>query len=253
MRETKSRGQASFEYILTALVIGVTIIPAAYLFYQYSSSAGDQIDKTQMDKLGRDLASTAEKVYLQGAPSRMTLEARMPKGVANVSIIGGWNKQNQMILITAGSTNGAPQTEYPYPVSVNINGTFNLSLYEQTVGAGIKKINVEAYEIRPNLKGEVASFVLINFGGRCPRSSTYDFDGGGLGQTDYNFLFLTCKGKTRPSKFWEEGWFPSVTAAANYKFCMNSDYNGDCRVDKTDTDLWCDKTGYSPPGLPCKI
>ncbi len=239
----RKEGQASFEYILVAAVIGLTVLPAAYLFYRYSFSTADQIDKAQMDKLGRDLAATAEKIYYQGAPSRTELEARMPKGILNVSIIGEWGKQNQMLILRAKSAEG-PDTDYPYPVKVNVNGTFNASLYDATVGAGIKKINVEAYETPPGPQGATTSFVFINFGGRCPLSVTYDFDHDGADNDDLNF-FDGCRNSpmlnARPSGVWRRGWFDSTTGVG-YQACVNADYDGDCDVDDSDLAAFCAQT-----------
>jgi len=230
----KRKGQTSFEYILVAAVIGITVLPAAYLFYKYSFSTADQIDKAQLDQLGRDIASTAEKIYYQGAPSRTELEARMPKGIQNVSILGGWGKGQELVFTSWSSE--YPVTDFPYPIKVNVNGTFNGSLYPLSTGAGIKKINIEAYDTQPGANGQATSFVYINFGGRCPVSTNYDPNGDGyFTGIDYSW-FIACYKKSRPSKAWQSGWFDGG-------ICMNADYNGDCIVDNTDQTLFCTKTG----------
>lgn len=246
----KRKGQASFEYILVAAVIGMTILPAAYLFYSYSSSTADELDKAQLDQLGRDITATAEKIYFQGAPSRTELESRLPKGIQNISIIGDWGSQNQELIFQSWSTQ-TPDMEFPYPAKVNINGTFNGSLYGISVGAGIKKISIEAYETPPSTNGEVTSFVYINFGGRCPRSTVYDFNTNGVFDIA-DWLFIEqCKTdqpgrpNNRPSKTWRSGWFDNTGFAMGnpYAVCMNTDYDGDCDVDDTDRANFCAKSG----------
>ena len=250
------KGQAAFEYMLVALVIGAMILPAAYLFFRYSQSSADQIDKAQLDQLGRNIVATAERVYFQGPPSRTELEARMPQNVLNVSVIGNWNTGTQELVMIVGGPNGV--AEFPYPSKVNINGSFNGSLNEITVGAGIKKVEIEAYETPPDSSGGTTSFVNINFGGRCPPSVTYDFDTNGVFDGNDALFFNQCycnsagRPKYRPSKTWQSGWFDNTGFALGNQFavCMNADYNGDCIVDDTDRTQFCTATGLCGPP-PC--
>ena len=252
-KRKEAKGQASFEYILTAAVIGIMILPAAYLFYSYSQNSGDQIDKAQLDRLGRDIISTSERVYYQGAPSRVELEARMPKNVVNMTVIGDWNTGTQELIISALGTDGVI-TDYPYPSSVNINGSFNASLRAISVSAGIKKINIEAYNTPTDANGATTSFVNINFGGRCPRSIAYHYntnseadslDASKIFWTDpifFNQCYCNAGGirpKYRPSQIWQGGWFEKYSGGYAFRQCMNADYNGDCVVDDADWAIYC--------------
>lgn len=240
------KGQAAFEYILVAAVIGIMIIPAAYLFFSYSHSSADQIDKAQLDQLGRNIVAEAEKVYYQGPPSRTELEARMPPNVLNISIIGDWNTGTQELLIKSGGPNGV--SEFTYPSKVNIKGSFNGSMRDISVGAGIKKIEIEAYETSGG-----TSFVNVNFGGRCPPSVVYDFNTDGQFTAAIDGLFfLNCYCNTegypkyRPSKTWQSGWLDNIGLVYGgnpYAVCVNADYNGDCAVDNTDRAQFCSGTG----------
>ena len=242
------RGQAAVEYMLIVVVIGVMILPAAYLFYRYSQSSAEQIDKAQLDKLGREIVTTAEKVYYQGPPSRTELEARMPKGVINFSVRGDWGTGAQMLMIQAITEQTI--TDFPYPSKVNIKGSFNASLNELTIGAGIKKIDIEAYETPEDPNGRTTTFVHINFGGRCPRSTVYDFNTDGLiNSVDIVFIYRCNSNmagwpKYRPSKTWISGWFDNtgVLGGNQYAVCMNGDYDGDCDVDDTDVATFCAQT-----------
>ncbi len=253
----KGKGQAAFEYMLVAAVIGVMIIPAAYLFFRYSHSSADQIDKAQLDKLGRDMVASAERVYFQGPPSRTELEARMPKGVLNLSVIGDWGSGSQQLLIRAVTADTV--TDFPYPSEVNINGSFNGSLRDITIGAGIKKISIEAYETQPDSSGGTTSFVHMNFGGRCPVSGTFDFNTNGVYELAIDGLFFAdcCANaagfpKFRPSKTWQRGWFDGTGFAGGnpYAACMNTDYNGDCVVDDADRAQFCTVTGLLCAPIP---
>lgn len=247
--KVQKRGQAAFEYMLIALVIGVMILPAAYLFFRYSSGTAEQLDQAQLDRLGRDVVAAAEKIYYEGSPSRTEIEARMPKGVLNVSIIGDWNSGAQLLLIRARSMDTI--TDFPYPSKININGSFNGSLAEVTTGAGIKKITVEAYDV-PGPGGKITSFAHINFGGRCPASTYHDYaSGGGYTAEDHSFIMGCCanlpgRPKYRPSVTWQSGWFNMVPPITDsFMVCMNADLDGDCDVDAADYLAWCAFTGYA--------
>ncbi|MBI3036444.1 hypothetical protein HYY73_01630 [Candidatus Woesearchaeota archaeon] len=245
----KRKGQAAFEYMLIALVIGIMILPAAYLFYRYSSSSAEQIDQAQLDKLGREIASTAQQIYFQGSPSRTELEGRMPKNVLNISIVGDWNSRAQQLIMLAKS--GDSVADFSYPISVNVNGSFNGSLSEISLSQGIKRITLEAYETNAN--GGVTPFVHINFGGRCPTSVVYDFNTNGVYEPAIDGMFFAscCVNaagfpKFRPSKTWQRGWFDGTGYAGGnpYAVCMNADYDGDCDVDDSDRAQYCTTTGF---------
>ena len=254
-KRKKEKAQASFEYILTAAIVGMVILPAAYLFYRHSKSAADEIDKAQLDRLGREIISTAEKVYFQGAPSRTTLEAMMPTVVQNISIAGNVGSGAQMLLIRAATQSVV--TDFPFPTRVNIRGSFDGSLHDVTVSPGVKKINIESYELG-GPGGQTTSFAFINAGGRCPASSTYDFNTDrAYTVTDVQFFTLcycNCAGfpKYRPSKSWISGWFDSTGYAGGNVFaaCMNADYNGDCIVDDSDVAPFCAAKGFYCGSLP---
>ena len=185
----------------------------------------------------------------------------MPRGVQNLSIIGDSGSGTQMLLIKT-ITQGMV-TDFPYPSRVNINGSFNGSLRDVTVSQGIKQINIEAYEAPGGPGGQTTSFVLINFGGRCPGSATYDFNTDGINNALDATFFLNCYcncvgyPKYRPSKSWARGWFDNTGALGGnqYAVCMNADYNGDCIVDGSDVAPFCAATTFyclsPPPCAPC--
>ena len=172
----------------------------------------------------------------------------MPKSVQNLSIIGDWGTGTQLLLITATSGNGL--TDFPYHSRVNINGSFNSSPYALTASPGLKHINIEAYEVPSTTGGETTSFVYLNFGGRCPRSETYDFNTDGvIDAFDEAFIdecfddppLTPSTPKYRPSKIWQDGWFNNAGpffVGENYA-CMNADYDGDCQVHTNDITQFC--------------
>ena len=250
------KGQAALEYMLVVGVIGIMILPAAYMFFRYSQGSAQQIDAAQLDKLGRELVSTAERVYYQGAPSRTVLEARMPQGVEDIQFIGEWGTGSQMLIIKARS--GEVDTEFPYPSLVNINGSFNASMNQPSRGAGIKKISIEAYETPTGANGQSTPFVHVNFGGRCPPSVVHDFDTSGAYDASDGAFFSGCctnsagHPKFRPSRTWQGGWVNTTGDFSGnpYASCINADYDGDCDVDEADRQQFCTATGLQCAPIP---
>lgn len=259
----ENRGQASTEYAMVALLIGTLMVPAVYFFYSYSQSSAAEIDHAQIDRLGRSIIAAAETAYYQGPPSRTELEARMPQGVINISVRGDWNSGTQALLITARAPGGS-LADFEYYSKTNLNGSFNRTLREITTSPGIKKVTIEAYEV-PGPGGQATSFTHINFGGRCPRSTIYDYDQNGA-INDFekthaeNCLCNRARSpSSRPSKTWRQGWFnhyswvgPFGTGSESneYTVCMNVDYDANCVVDMADWALACTAVGgffCSPP------
>ncbi|MBI2143864.1 hypothetical protein HYU17_01780 [Candidatus Woesearchaeota archaeon] len=245
----RRKGQAALEYAMIATVVGVLLLPAIYLFLHSSKESLEGIDHSQLDKLGRDMVATAEKVYYMGPPSRILMEPRMPDNVLNISIQKLQNGINILLFnVTSSIARGVQTFAYDSPVS--INGTFTAALENRSISAGLKEINIEAYE-QPTAGGGVIPFAYINFGGRCPRSTTYDFNNDGEYQAavDGSF-FAQCycdvagSPKYRPSKTWQSGWFDLIAVGGNpFMVCANADYDADCDVDDQDASTFCTTTG----------
>lgn len=251
--KSREQGQASTEYLMITGFVLMLIMLAIYLIYNYAQHSSENIDKAQLDRLGREIVSTAEKVYYMGSPSRMLLEARMPKNVRNVSVIQNWPVGlNVLIFNISIAESGTVQT-FAYSSAVNINGTFTAAMGERSISPGIKEINVEAYE-----SGEL-TFAFINFGGRCPLSVTFDFNTDGVADASDASFFSDCYcnipgyPKFRPQKTWRQGWFDnSGDFGGNaYAVCMNADYNADCMIDDEDRAQFCAATGLSCDPIIC--
>lgn len=257
MKKGKRRGQAALEYAMVVTVVGVLLLPAVYLFFHYAKGSTEQIDQAQLDKLGRDIVATAEKVYYLGPPSRILIETRMPDKVLNISI-QKYMPTGINVLIFNVTVTGVGVQSFAYDSRVNINGTFGGALAERSVSPGIQQINIEAYE-QPLPDGSVIPFAHINFGGRCPRSTTYDYNTDGSFTVGDGLFFVQCycnsagRQKYRPSKTWQSGWFDNTGFASGnpYAVCMNADYDADCDVDNDDRVQFCSVTGFACSPITC--
>ena len=82
----QKKGQASFEY-LSIFGIGLALIGiVGGLFFVYTYNAKESLDFQQIDKIGSDVITNAEKIYFLGTGNRLTLKYTFPEGIENLSI-----------------------------------------------------------------------------------------------------------------------------------------------------------------------
>ncbi len=134
------KAQVSIEYIMVALIIAALVIPTAYLVLTFSKSSEREIKGSQINKIGNDMVKTAEKVYYQGYPSRITIDAAFPSGITNVTISKDWDlRQNEVVFKTYIDSKSA---EFSFPSKVNIAGYFPPESFSE----GQKSIRIEAID-----------------------------------------------------------------------------------------------------------
>lgn len=81
------RAQVSLEYLLVIGIAFVIIVPATYLFFNFSLESGEEIDFFNLEETGRTIVDTAETLYYTGIGSKTTLRVTIPDDLDNVSII----------------------------------------------------------------------------------------------------------------------------------------------------------------------
>ena len=149
-------GQASMEYLMIAAFIGILIVPATFIYYHYATESSDQIDKVQLDRIGRNIVSTAERFYYHGYPSTIVIQETMPANVLNMSIEHSSGNDNilntpddsYLLVVTARNLQGGNST-FGFSTKVKINGTFG----ERAISAGKKNIR---FSVAPGDKPFVA-------------------------------------------------------------------------------------------------
>ena len=85
----KSNGQSSLEYLLVVALTFAIIVPATYLFYNYSKESNEQIIDSQITSIGRSIVDTAESISNSGKGSKTVLELNIPDKIDNAKIIDG--------------------------------------------------------------------------------------------------------------------------------------------------------------------
>jgi len=143
---TTSKAQSALEYLMiVALTMGI-IIPAVYLFFQYSSESSAKIINAQINQIGRNIIDTAETVYFSGKGSKIALDLNMPENVIDIYILA-----NRELIFNINSEIG--ETEVVFFSSANIPITSDDSSNDCVngikcalsgiAGSGLKKIKIE--------------------------------------------------------------------------------------------------------------
>jgi uncharacterized protein (UPF0333 family) len=83
------KGQVSVEYLLIIALSFAVLIPATYVFYNYSSDSTQEIVDSQVIQLGNSIVDSAETIYFSGKGSKTILEFNTPENIDTVSIIDG--------------------------------------------------------------------------------------------------------------------------------------------------------------------
>jgi uncharacterized protein (UPF0333 family) len=114
-----SRGQISIEYLLILGLSLAVLIPASYLFYQYSQGSNEQVVRGQIDTIGSQVLTQARNVYTLGQGNRVTLTLEIPGAVKNITIIEGV----ELVVIYQGKQG---LQEAVYFSNTNITGSYLL-------------------------------------------------------------------------------------------------------------------------------
>lgn len=79
-------GQSSIEYLFIVVLALTLILPASFLFFDFSRSSEDSVISSQINRVGNDILSSAEQVYVIGNNSRVTLDLVLPDSLESVVI-----------------------------------------------------------------------------------------------------------------------------------------------------------------------
>ncbi|MBN2454172.1 hypothetical protein JXB11_01365 [Candidatus Woesearchaeota archaeon] len=231
------KGQVSVEQLILTVVIMMMIVPAGYVFYKYSERSSRQIGESQLDRLGHEIVTAAERTYYMGEPSRVTLQGTMPDHVTSVRTYSEWDNSINEIIFTV-EVEGR-ESEFVYPSPVNLKGLF----MKTDASPGTKKVYIEAFRA-----ADGTLFSAVNFGSRCPPSTAYDLDGdcvveASVSNPDDLNEITACYGKAKTNVTWDPDW----------ETCFYADFDGNCLIDLNDGFILESHDGESiadciPPG-----
>lgn len=80
------KAQSSVEYMFIVVLALTLILPASFLFFDFSKSSEDAVIGSQINRVGNEILATTEQVYVIGNGSRVTLELVLPETLESVVI-----------------------------------------------------------------------------------------------------------------------------------------------------------------------
>lgn len=130
------------EYLLIVAIAFIIIVPAAFVFYNYSKESSQEISDSEIAKLGKAIVDAAEVVYYSGEGAKTVLELNVPDNLANTFIVDG----RELVL---NMTTSFGNSEVVFFSSVNLttdssNCVVNVCNVPQLNSSGLKKIKIES-------------------------------------------------------------------------------------------------------------
>jgi len=131
------------EYLLIVALTFAIIVPAAYLFYNYSRESRQEIFDAQTVKLGRSIIDTSESIFYSGTGSKTVLDLDAPENLASAIIIDG-----RELVFNVTTSFGVSEIVFFSSVNLTTKASSNCNLNICTLpglaGPGSKKIKIES-------------------------------------------------------------------------------------------------------------
>lgn len=150
MFNRKIKGQSSVEYLSIVAIALLVLIPGAYLFFNYSTGATEQVAGNQLNLAGREIISEAQKMFVLGRDSWVTLETSFPGTFIEAEI-----SQGKEMYFTFMTSTGESTVVF-FPVGFNIS---NSSTTPCTVDSCPLNFNPGVNRIRIQSQGDYVSIV----------------------------------------------------------------------------------------------
>ena len=125
----EKKGQISIEYLIVVGFITALVIGMVGIAFIYTGGIEDEIKFNQLESFAKKLVSSAESVFYAGEPSKVEINAYLPRGVDGISI------DNREIIFNITTSSGLNSIGY----SSNVNVTGSISPSE-----GTKRIQIIA-------------------------------------------------------------------------------------------------------------
>lgn len=80
------KSQSSLEFLTIFSLAFTIILIMSGIFFSYTDEAQQNLDKSQIDKIGNDIISNIEKIYFIGEGNKITMKANFPDNIENLTI-----------------------------------------------------------------------------------------------------------------------------------------------------------------------
>ena len=146
LKKAGLKGQSSVEYLSIVAIALMVLIPGSYLFLNYSQGASDQVAANQLNVAGYDIINEAEKMYVLGRDSWITLELSLPGNFLEAGIHDG-----KEMYFKHGTGRGESFVVF-FPVGFNISNSTS-----ECVGECVLDFNPGINRVRIQSQGDFVS------------------------------------------------------------------------------------------------
>lgn len=161
------------EYLVIMGFALVLFIPLLFMLFQSLRGYEKESGQVQAAALSREIVATAERVWHHGPPSRLTFEARMPDGIANMTIrrndpattlcvkcteimfefhSGAKASASTNVDIIGIDTIIPPATTPDATRSVDANGVVTWAFDPSYFGQGVRRLTLETFTTNVTLR-----------------------------------------------------------------------------------------------------
>ncbi|MBC8501126.1 MAG: hypothetical protein ISS25_04035 [Nanoarchaeota archaeon] len=131
------KGQVSVEYLFILTMALAIIIPGSVLFYNYSKDSNEQLVASQINRIGKNIISSAEQMYTIGKDSWVTIEVNFPESTRDAYIV-----DDSELVITYQTTRGL--TEAVFFTDITIKGAYPNTNISSQFHHGHMNIKIES-------------------------------------------------------------------------------------------------------------
>jgi hypothetical protein len=151
----QGKAQSAIEFMMIVGIAFTMLIPAFFVFQQFSSQANEQVISAQLNAFGRDLISTVESMYYYGEYSKTELKFNFPNKVIDMSVNVPEDGELYELVITADVFGAEADFVYftKVPIAPEVNElnedivsdfTGGITPRANAFSSGIKTFKVEA-------------------------------------------------------------------------------------------------------------
>ena len=134
------RAQGAIEYLSIVGIALMVLIPATILFLNYSKSTSDGVIANQLNFAGLEIYENAEKMFVIGKGSWVTLEINMPDSYKDGGIVG-----NNEMFFTYSTSQGESQAVFFFDKFYVSNGRDECNSYcDLSFNPGVNRVRIES-------------------------------------------------------------------------------------------------------------
>ena len=140
MLKRNKRGQSSVEYLSIVAIALMVLIPGSYLFLNYSRGATDQVSSSQLNLAGVEIISEAEKMYVLGTNSWVTLEISLP----GIFLDAGINDAKEMFFRYSSGVGESTVVFFPVGFNISNSTTPCMGSCDLNFTPGVNRVRIQS-------------------------------------------------------------------------------------------------------------